>query len=174
MEASSLQHILTNAYKAEMIAYLEVHPEAFNEAAKWAISDKQPWACRAAWLLWSCMEENDLRMQLYIDRIVASLAFRKDDHQRELIKILLLMELSEEHEGVLFNVCAGLWEKISKKPSVRFTAFRMLVKIARKHNELSQEILLLTQDHYLDSLSSAARKSVMKMASQFSKKGSVL
>ena len=36
-----------------MIAYMETHPEAYEEAVQLAISDKQPYAWRAAWLLWS-------------------------------------------------------------------------------------------------------------------------
>ncbi len=73
------------------------------------------------------------------------------------------MELSEEHEGYLYNVCVDIWEKINKKPSVRFTAFKFIIKIAKKHPVLSNEIALLVQNQYLDSLSEAAKKSISKM-----------
>ena len=127
-----LEHILTNAYKAEMMSHMEAHTENFQEAVNLAVSDKQPYAWRAAWLLWSCMKENDSRMQNYIDDIINTITTKKDDHQRELLKILLLMDLNEAHEGFLFNVCASVWEKINKKPSVRFTAFKFIVKIIKK------------------------------------------
>jgi hypothetical protein len=160
---TALEHILMKSYKDEMISIMEAHPEYFEEAIELAISNKQPYSWRAAWLLWSCMEENDQRIQEYIKKIINTIATKNDDHQRELLKILLQMELNEEYEVFLFNVCVTVWEKISKKPSVRFTAFKFIIKIAKKHPDLSNEITFLTQDQYMDSLSSAAKKSISKM-----------
>ncbi len=150
-----------------MISYLDAHPEDFEQAIELAISNKQPYSWRAAWLLWSCMEGNDPRILGYIKKIIAALADKNDGHQRELLKILLLMELNEEYEGFLFQVCVTIWEKINKKPSVRFTAFQFMVKIAKKHPALSNEIIFLTQNQYLDSLSPGVKKSIFKMMKKF-------
>jgi len=160
---TALQHLLTNYYKADMIAYMDAHPEDFNEAILLAVSDNQPYAWRAAWLLWSCMHENDNRIQAYIPDIVKALATKEDDHQRELIKILLQMDLGETYEGYLFDLCVTIWDKIHKRPSVRVTALKLILKIAKKHRDLAHEISFLTADPYLESLSPAARKSVAKM-----------
>jgi len=160
---TNLEHILVNTYKAEMISYLKAHPEDFDEAIRIAISDKQPYSWRAAWLLWSCMEENDKRVQGYNDDIIKALPTKNDDHQRELIKILQQMELNEEQESYLFDVCVSVWEKVNNKPSVRFNAFKFIVKMAKKYPDLSNEVKFLTQDHYLEFLSAAAKKSISKM-----------
>jgi hypothetical protein len=160
---TALEHILTSCYKVEMISYMESHPEDFEEAIKLAVLNKQPYSWRAAWLLWSCMKENDQRILRYVRKIIHTLTTKSDDHQRELLKILLMMELNEEYEGFLFNVCLTVWEKINKKPSVRLTAFKILLKIAKKHPDLSHEIIFLTQDQYLDSLSPAVKRSISKM-----------
>lgn len=159
----TLEHKLLNSYKAEMISFMDTHPEYFEEAIQLAVSDKQPNAWRAAWLLWSCMEENDRRIQKYIKKIVDTLENKDDGHQRELLKILLNMELNEEYEGKLFNLCMDIWEQISKSPSVRVNAFKFIFKIAKKHPELAKEIRFLTEDHYLESLSPGAKHSVLKM-----------
>lgn len=160
---TALEHILTSAYKAEMILYKQSHPEDFEEAIKLAVSNKQPYSWRAAWLLWSCMEENDVRIQGYIPHIINSLTSKKDDHQRELFKILLKMELNEEQDGFIFNAGVSVWEKVNKKPSVRLTAFKVIVKTSKKYPDLSQEILLLTQSQYLDSLSPVVKRAISKM-----------
>jgi len=160
---TELERILTNSYKSDMISYLTSHPEEFNEVIQLAISDKQPYSWRAAWLLWSCMEKNDLRLQPHIKNIVDSIPTKNDNQQRELFLILQKMELNEELEGVLFNICVDVWEKINKKPSVRSNAFKLIIKIVKKYPELSTEIGFLTQNHYLNSLSSAARKTIFKM-----------
>lgn len=77
------------------------------------------------------------------------------------------MELSEEYQGILFNVCLNVWEKINKKPSVRFNAFKIIVKIAQKHPDLSREIEFITQNQYMNSLSSTVKKSILKMIKKF-------
>lgn len=160
---STLEHKLLNSYKDEMISFMDAHPEFFDEAIQLAISNKQPYSWRAAWLLWSCMEENDKRIRKHVKKIVDSLKTKDDGHQRELIKILLKMELTEVYEGILFDHCIDIWEQISKAPSVRVNALKFIIKIAIKHPELSQEISFLTQDHYLESLSPGVKHSVSKL-----------
>ncbi len=158
-----LEHILTNSHKSEMICYLKSHTEYFEEAIRLAISDKQPYSWRAAWLLWSCMENNDRRIKGYIKKIINTITTHNDNQLRELFIILQKMELNDREEGILFNVCVEVWKKISKKPSVRFNAFKLIVKIAKKHPDLFNEAVFLTQNQYMDSLSVGVQKSIHKM-----------
>jgi hypothetical protein len=164
---TELEHILISACKNDMISFMRAHPKYFDEAINLALSEKQPFSWRAASLLWSCMKENDRRIQGYIKKIIDILTTKNDNHQRELLKILLQMELKKEYESFLFDVCMTIWEKINKKPSVRLTAFKVIVKIAKKHPDLSREIIFLTQNQYLDSLSPAVKKSISKMINEF-------
>ena len=105
---TKLEHILTNSYKAEMISYMKYHPEDFNEAIKLAISDKQPYSWRAAWLLWSCMDKNDQRIHGYVKKIIDTLPTKSDDQLRELLIILQRMEFNDDYEGKLFDICVCL------------------------------------------------------------------
>jgi len=168
---TALEQVLTNNYKDQMIRWMETHPEAFDEALALAVADKPRYSWRSAWLLWSCMEKNDPRVRPHIKTLIHSLTTKNPNHQRELIKILLMMEINEEHEGVLFDICTNLWEKISNPPSVRYNALQMILRIAGNHPDLSHEIKLLLQDQYLDSLSPAARKSILKMTRRINPSG---
>lgn len=160
---SVLENKLINSYKVEMILFMNTNPKYFEEAIELAVSDNQPFAWRAAWLLWSCMKENDPRIQKHIKNIVNSVKTKNDGHQRELLKILLQMELNKKYEGLLFNVCLDVWKQINKNPSVRFTALKFILKIAKKHPDLFKEVTFLTQDQYLESLSPAVKKSISKL-----------
>ncbi|MBI9069133.1 MAG: hypothetical protein JEZ09_17690 [Salinivirgaceae bacterium] len=162
---TSLENILTSVYKEQMISFLHAHPEYFEEAIELAISEKQPYSWRAAWLLYSCIEENDLRIKKHIGKIINSLANKKDGHQRELLKILLKMEVNEDHEGYMFDVCVSIWEQIDKSPSVRYTAFMFIKKVAQKHPDLLNEISFLTQDQYLETLSPGIKNAIERMIS---------
>ncbi|MGE5382032.1 MAG: hypothetical protein ACM3PX_01245 [Omnitrophica WOR_2 bacterium] len=163
MEETKLEYILTHSYKADLISYLNTHPEDFDEIVQLAIADKQPYSWRAAWLLWSCMSKNDQRIHDYLEQIIDILPYRGDDQTRELLIILQRMKLSDDHEGKLFDQCIKIWEKIAKQPSVRFNAFKLMIKIMKKHPILSEELKFLTEPRYMDTLSDCARKSINKM-----------
>ena len=142
---------------------MKSHPEDFEEAIRLAMTDKQPYSWRAAWLLWSVMDKNDQRIKKHIGSIINFIPAKNDDQKRELFIILHQMELEEQYEGVLFDVCVDTWEKISKKPSVRYNAFKLMIKIAKKHPDLSKEVICLTQNQYMDTLSDTVKKSISKM-----------
>jgi hypothetical protein len=158
-----LEQILSNFYKKEMIMYVAEHPDDFQEAISLAVSNKQPYSWRSAWLLWSCMEKDDPRIREHIPAIISAIKSLPDGHQRELMKILQLMELEEEHEGVLFDICASIWEKIHKQPSVRYNAFITMVKIAEKYPELLNDLGFLAQTQYLETLSPGVKRGIYKM-----------
>lgn len=160
-----LQRILMSHDKARTIAYLKAHPEDVDEAIRLALGDQKPYCWRAAWLLCHCLQHNDPRIRPRIDSIIGCLPDKEDGHQRELIKILLLMDLDERQEGVVFDLCMDLWEKIQKAPSVRHTAFKMIARTAEKYPDLKKEIAFITQNHYLESLSPGIRRAVEKMVS---------
>lgn len=164
---TELENILMTSYKEQMISFMETHPEVFDEAVELALGDRQPYSWRAAWLLWSCIEKNDKRLRKYIKKILPVIPLKQDGHQRELIKILHVMELNDEQEGRLFDICMNLWEQINKSPSVRYIAFKFIAKMAKKHSELSKEIFFLTQDHLMDALSSGVKHSINKMLKDF-------
>jgi len=159
---SVLENKLMTLYKEEMVDFLKSHPENFEEAVLLAISDKQPYSWRAAFLLASCIEENDIRIKKHIKTIVKCLPEKKDGHQRELLKILYKMKIKGKYEGQVFNICMNLLEQINKSSSVRITAFKFIVKISEKYPDLLNEISFILQDHYMESLSPGAKTSIKR------------
>ena len=160
---SPLEECLTNNYKDRMVAFLKAHPECWEETIQLAVTNKQPYSWRAAWLLNSCIEKNDIRIQLLIPTFIESLNNKTDGHQREILKILLLMELSEEQESTLFDFCIQLWKDIQKKSSIRHIAFRFLQNMVEKYPELKHELELYSDKIYLESLSPGIRQSIIKI-----------
>lgn len=148
--------------KSKKVQFLDDHPEYFDEAMKLALSQEQPLCWRAAWMVGGYMKKNDPRIDPYIPKIIDLLPDLDDGHQRELIKILLKMDLEEEQESRLYDFSATLWEQVQKKPSVRFFAFRCMIRFAEKYPELNHEILVLAQPRYINSLSPGIRSSILK------------
>jgi hypothetical protein len=160
---SQLEKILVSSYKEEMIVFLKTHPECFDEAIKLALSDNQPFAWRSAFVLFDYIDENDTRIKKHINTIIKCINDKKDGHQRELLKILYKMNLSEKQEGIVFDTCIRLWEQIGKNPSVRIIAFKFILKIVSKYPELLEEIKFLLNEEYLATLSPGVKHSIKKM-----------
>lgn len=160
--SSTLENILIGSHKKEMVAFLKTHPEYFDEAIDLALSDNQPFAWRSAFVLFDCMDENDKRIKKHINSIIKCIGNKKAGHQRELLKILSKMNLTDKQEGIVFDFCIRLWEQIGNDPSVRMTAVRFILKIASKYPELLEEIKFLLKEEYLATLSPGIKHSIRK------------
>lgn len=145
------------------------HQEKFPELIQLSISDKQPYSWRAAWLLWSCMENNDKRVRRHINQMIDILPRRQDSQQRELLMVLERMVLDSKNEAQLFDHCATIWQNISKKPSLRFHAFKTMVAISKKYPDLSNEIIVFSDTYYTDNLIDNVKKSIFKLLSNDNK-----
>lgn len=143
-----------------MIAYIDSHPNRFDDLIELATIDRQAHSARAAWLLSHCISNNDTRVTDRILQIINIIPKVNDGQKRDLISVLLKMEINEEYEGLLFDICVKIWSNVNKMPSLRLNAFRLIIQIALIHRELNDEIALLTQDFYLEPLSQGIKKSV--------------
>ena len=160
---SELEKILVSSYKDEMVVFIKSDKKYFNEAVKLSVSDKQPYAWRAAWLLTSVMEINDKRIKKYLPEIIKQIKIKQGGHKRELLKIILKMELSEKQESKLFDICMEIWEDINNSPSERCTAIKFITNCVEKYPELKQEMSFLFMDHFVEPLTPGAKNSIKKM-----------
>lgn len=158
-----LEEVLASFSKERMIEHLNLHPKDFKEAILLACSDKQPFSWRAAWVLGIITEKKDKRIKPHLNKLISSIKKKEDGHQRELLKIIEKMELTEDQEGLLFDICEQIWKDIYKQPSVRSTALKIILKIAKKYPELNNEINLLAGKNYLNTLSPGIKHSVSIM-----------
>jgi len=157
---NELEVLLTNrSTKEKLFSILNSDPKEFENAFNIALTNNQPQAWRAAWLLNQYMKKNDIRIRKKITIILKAIKSCGDGHQREWLKVLEKMKLTEDNEGRLFDICITIWEEINKSPSVRIVAFRTIVKIVKKYPELIDEINHLTDSHYTESLSPGIKNS---------------
>jgi len=158
-----LKEALANNLKKGMLEFMATYPDEFQHLLELALSKDKEYAWRAAWLLTKCMKKNDPRVAAYIDTMINQLDEVPDGLKRELMNVLLLVEMDEDQLGELYNKCVQAWEKTTSIPSVRVRAFQLMFKIAASYPELYHEIRLLTEEHYLASLSPGIRNTVVKL-----------
>lgn len=163
LKETNLEYALTNLCKDDLISFIELHQNYFPELLKLSSSDKQPYSWRASWLLWSCMDFNDKRIHKHIKKIIDILPNRPDNQQRELLMVLRRMEIDTKYDGLLFDSCTKIWEKINKNPSLRFNAFKIMLAISKKYPDLANEIKALTDTYYINNLTENVKKSIFKL-----------
>ena len=163
MDSTAFNTALAKLAKRDIESFMEQHSECFDQLLWFAISDDQPHAWRAAWILCSIMVPGDARVQHFVGPIVGALTNKTDGHTRELLRVLMLMELAEEHAGKVFDFCVQVWQNPMKSPGLRMNALKMLVKIADRFPELLPEVLLLLNYLYVATLSSGAMRSAERI-----------
>lgn len=170
MNSSELRTILMSRDKPGMVTYLDNTPQEFETAMRLALSQEQPISWRAAWMIGGSVKKYRSKIQPFVQDILDVLPALEDGHQREFLKILDQLELTEEHEGRLLDYSIGLWEQLKKQPSVRHTAFKIMFKAAKKYPELMNEILMLSQAQYVNTLSPGVKAGVLKMKNELEKR----
>lgn len=164
MNNQNIEEILKTRFdKSSFINLINNDIKYFDELTRISLTNHQPEGWRAAWMLNHVIIKNDTRLRKHITSILKSLDDKRDGHQRELLKLLASIEFNEDYEAHLFDKCIEIWSDISKQPSVRITAFRILVKTTKKYPELTNEIISLTDKHFYDNLSIGIKNSFFKM-----------
>lgn len=109
------------------------------------------------------MEKNDARLQKFVGKIIDAIISQPDNQKRELLIVMQQINFSDKHDSKLLDICIEIWRDISIQASLRFNAFRLIIIIVRKHLNLIDEIVHLTEYQYLKSLSNTARKAIFRM-----------
>lgn len=161
--SSELESVLSrSSSKDQLLEYLAKHPEEIADAVLLSQTTRQPQCWRACWLLFHIFEDQDVRLLSYVDDLIEAIAGKEDGHQRELIKLISRVQLTDEQEGLMFDQCMTIWESVKKIPSVRMMAFRFIVSVVKKYPELAEEVRYVTESDYLESLSPGVLKSVRR------------
>lgn len=146
-----------------LVDYVRSSEDVFELTVEKAISAPEPEGWRAAWILGHAMERGDVRVQCRIEEFVDAIPGKQPGHQRELLRILLKLEVGEDIEGSLFDTCMSLWEDLQNPPAVRYFAFRHMANTAERYPEIVAELRFVVADDYLDPLSPGIRNGVRKI-----------
>ena len=163
MKVMDIDFVLTQCGKPRMMDAVRRHPRFFGQALRLLLAGQVVYTWRAAWLLNCNMNENDRRIRKHVNGLVEILPQRPENEQREILKILLRMEIGEDTEGLLLDHCISIWKRPNLRPGVRYYALKLVSNIALRHPELRNELDLLTQDFHLETISPGIRRSIMKL-----------
>lgn len=156
----SISELLLTSHKKSLLEEVAAHPEYRDQLLDLLLNAENPLAWRAGWLLFDCTPPNDPLILPKIDHIIDILPQKMQSQQRELLKLLFKMDLTEHQMGRVFNIASSFWLNPKKQPSVRMYSFRWMLKIAEVHKELLPEVLLLAESPQTQNLSPGVKHSV--------------
>ena len=123
-------------------------------------NDKDSWI--HAWQINHVKKTELIKIQEQVDKIISAIDGKNDGHQRELLKVLLKLNLTDDQLSLLWDICLRIWLDVQKQSSVRISAYKILVNTAKKYKPLSDELIRLTEDKHVSSLSNGIRNSTYK------------
>lgn len=170
MPEVTLKEVLSGTYRSTIFNEIKKQPEKYFDEALCIYLDGDTIAeWRAANILYVFVKKNDQRIIPHLDQIISKLASEDKSVLRETLRLLLKFKFNDEQEGQLFDYCSELWLNILLPPGLRYYALKHLSLIAIKYPELKQEVLLLTQQDYIDPLSPGVKHSVKKLIKELNK-----
>lgn len=146
--------------RIEASLFVNQGEEHVRKMVNLAVSDSKDISWRTAWLLGRSINQSSKPIQKFHLKIIKGIRGKDSGHQRELIKLVIDKNLSNEEEGRLFEECIEIWKDIHKKPGTRSYAFQFIYKMVNKYQELKNELDGLFESQYLESLSPAIKKSI--------------
>jgi hypothetical protein len=164
---SPLKQVLLGFCKKEMIQYLESNPADFDEAIELALVNEQPFSWRAAWLLWDVIEDNDKRIKKHLTSIIKAIPSKRYGQQRDLLRIVSMMQLDEEQEGLVYDICTKIWLTPVGQPSGRYRALLIMKEVARKYPDLKMELKIIASPEYIQTLSPGIKNAAIRLLSEF-------
>lgn len=145
----------------DQIAVQRICKSDFEQWLKLALSSHER-AWKAAWLLNQAVKVCKLPLEEYAKNICKAIPEKPSNQKRELLKLLEPIELSENNEGLIFDVAVSCWKDLGAQSSSRMVAFRLMLKMAKKYPDLIPEIELLSDDRFVKTLTNGIKKSVFK------------
>jgi argonaute-like protein implicated in RNA metabolism and viral defense len=130
----------------KMLGHLEKDPALVDAYVEFSMTDHK-WAWRATWVVHHFSNKHANQINKYADQYIEMLSkTERDGHLREIISILINLNLSEEQEGELFDICYELIQSNKRQSSVRGISFRYMMRLAGRYPELKEELKIIFEN----------------------------
>lgn len=127
----------------KMLTQLEKDSALVDAYAEFSLSEHE-FAWRAAWVIHHFSDKHPQQIEKYAQKYIEILPkLERDGHIREIINILTNLNLTEEQDGEIFDICYQLIQSNKRQSSVRAVCFRFMMKLADNYPELKEEIKII-------------------------------
>lgn len=154
--------------QSERIAdYIGNNKQRYAELAKLFLSRDYRITQRAAWIVSSCAERYPGLILPYLSEFIE---FARNPPniavKRNVVRVLSLIEIPEDHEGIVYDFCFPLVTSAKEELAVRAYAITVIGNAASKYPELKAEVcetLLLLKEHDSPAIRSRTKAVLKKL-----------
>jgi hypothetical protein len=145
------------------------NPEIFKKFLDFALSDKGPYAMRAARVVQLSSHHHPELVRPYLKEIIHKLPYFKNDGlRRGLFKILTerSLDLDEESFGILADTTFNCLNNPAEKPAMKVYSMEILFRISEFYPEIKPELISILEDQMPRStvaVKSAGKKLLRKL-----------
>lgn len=130
----------------KMLSHLEKDPALVDAYVDFSLSEHE-FAWRAAWVISHFSNKYPRQIEKYAQKYIETLPkIQRDGHIREIINTLTNLNLTEEQESELFEICYELIQSNKRQSSVRAVCFRFMMNLADNYPELKDEIRIIFEN----------------------------
>jgi len=127
-----------------LVDKIEEDPDVFEEVWEIMLEDTYPLSMRASWVICHFAKKHPYFLEPRLSEIIANLpAISTESVWRNMLNIISMLPIPEEHRGYLFDLCFGLVESPGTAIAVRAYAMTILYNISNKEPELKPELIIL-------------------------------
>jgi hypothetical protein len=127
-----------------LIDLIEGDPVVFETLWQIMLEDSYPLSMRASWVICHFARKHPCHLEPRLPELVGLLpGIRSESVRRNLLNILSMLPIPEDHSGYLFDLCYGLLERPGTAIAVRAYAMNILYNISNTVPELKPELITL-------------------------------
>ncbi|MEM1219567.1 MAG: hypothetical protein AAGH79_11665 [Bacteroidota bacterium] len=145
---STLERSYSKAGALQIADYIGSDPERFQALMDIFLFDEYRISQRSAWVLSHVADRHLFLIHPYIEAIIdRMLTSNNDAIKRNTLRIFAMMELPEEWQGRMVDICFNLLDNPKEPIAVRVHAMQNLWNICQKEPELIPELKVIIEDH---------------------------
>lgn len=131
-----------------VIAEIESRPERFEELIQCCLSEDSQLEFIAIWAVQHCVEKDPQLIEPYLGDLLERLQRPSHDAlKRVLMRILMQIELPEEHWGEIAELSFRYVDSPGEAVAIRANAMSVAYKLCEKLPELGNELELIIETH---------------------------
>ena len=129
--------------------YVLSKPKEFDNLIELSFGTSQPEGWRSAWVLAELVKKHkDLLQRIvpYSSKIINSISsFKHSGQSREYLKVVQLLDLTEDEMGILLNLCFDWLPDKKVDVAIRVHCMQIIFDFSKKEPDLLQELKLILE-----------------------------
>lgn len=138
----------SKASRDRIVSYVQDDEERFRQLFGLFRNGEPPIAQRSSWAVSHCVEKHPLLITPYYGEMVSYLQTPgiHDSIKRNILRIFQGMDIPQELEGRLSELCFGYLMDKKEAVAIRVFAMQVLANLSKKYPEIKNELKVLIED----------------------------